>query len=87
MKMPPYDHDTCGPATCKKEPCKCWTETNAKLEKHGLQLSNKLLVITVAGLDFKGHHSLPLESLNGKLKKSQPSTIPMNYCPFCGQKY
>lgn len=69
--------------------CNCWDETNTKLKEKGFQLSDKLsaLVWTPDG-PLGVVRFLPLQRKDGaKLKRSDPKTLTMSYCPFCGSKY
>ena len=70
-------------------PCKCWNETEAKLREKGYRLADSLSAIqwTQSG-PMKVTRMLPImRSDHAKLKKTDPKSITISHCPFCGQKY
>jgi hypothetical protein len=75
--------------TAKTKSCTCWSSINERIEKQGVRLSSSLSQLQVQpSLDLLFVHVMPLERLDGKkLKRSQPATIAMKHCPFCGQKF
>lgn len=73
----------------KTSGCNCWDETNAKLKEKGFQLSDSLSALswTEEG-PLNVVRYLPLQRQDGaKLKRSDPKSLQMSYCPFCGSKY
>ena len=69
--------------------CNCWVETDAKLNAMGYRIATSLSCLSwqkVGSLPVTW--ILPLEKADGKkVKRSEPGSIQMSHCPFCGQKY
>ncbi len=68
--------------------CNCWEEMNEKLHEKGFVLSRKLLSLaTDEKMNMRVVKHLPIERTDGKrLKRTDPQTVLMSYCPFCGSK-
>jgi hypothetical protein len=69
--------------------CKCLTKVDEKLKEKGFKLSGKLLMFGVDHdtLSMSLTCGWPLERLDGKrLSRSDPKTMQMSHCPFCGKK-
>ena len=70
-------------------PCNCWEVTNARLEEKGFQLSKTLSALSFGGPGgLTVTRQLPIQRIGGvKLKRSDPQSMQINHCPFCGTAY
>ena len=68
--------------------CDCFSKRDAEMgEKAGVRISRQCIQFDFAGANIVTRYVLPLESNVGqRVKKGQPSSIYMSFCPFCGQK-
>jgi len=73
-----------------KKSCDCWSEKEAGLRKLGYKIADVCSTFQVSRddkLDFKLRRGLPLERVDGKrLKRTDPKTITISHCPFCGKE-
>lgn len=68
--------------------CDCLTTVGAKLKEQGFRLSDKFQMFKISeDMNLRLVLGFPLERLDDKrLKRSDPKTLEMTFCPFCGKQ-
>ena len=72
------------------KPCDCWGNRSARLKEMGFEFSPELQafeIVKMNGLELKHTLQLPLVRTDGKkLRSTDPRSVQMAHCPFCGAK-